>query len=191
MQYIKTFEDYSFLPKFTLVTSNKKKLREYSEFIPNLRIRPGDDIPEVQSDDVTVAIYKAIDNGSFTISEDTSLEVEGENVGVNLKYFKDMIHTYVGKKAYWKVLLSKNTSTHIKVYEGFVEGTIIESVDTSFDNYFMVKGLNKTVGELKQSTIDPKLYSARAMASHNLKEDNYIIMRDITNIPEWTGSYQG
>ena len=82
MQYIKTFEDYSFLPKFTLVTSNKKKLREYSELIPNLRIRPGDDIPEVQSDDVTVAIYKAIDNGSFTISEDTSFSANSASSAV-------------------------------------------------------------------------------------------------------------
>jgi flagellar basal body L-ring protein FlgH len=30
------------------------------------------------SDDVTVAIYKGLDNGPLTVSEDTSLEVEGE-----------------------------------------------------------------------------------------------------------------
>jgi hypothetical protein len=39
--------------------------------------------------------------------QNTSLEVEGEEIGVNLKWFKSKIPTFVGKKAYWKVLLAK------------------------------------------------------------------------------------
>jgi hypothetical protein len=35
MRYVKTFEGY-FLPEFKLVTSNKRKLREYKEYIPEL-----------------------------------------------------------------------------------------------------------------------------------------------------------
>ena len=77
MIYLKTFE--GFLPKFALVTSNARKIREYRELIPNLRVEEGQDLPEVDADDETVAIYKAVDNGPYTISEDTSLEVEGEN----------------------------------------------------------------------------------------------------------------
>lgn len=189
MIYLKTFE--KFLPKFTLVTSNKRKIREYREFLPDLRIEEGKDLPEVESDDITVAIYKGIDNGPFTISEDTSLEIEGEEIGVNLKWFKSKIPTFVGKKAYWKVLLAKNDGEYIKIYEGFVKGEIIASEDiSSFDHYFSVDGYDKTLGELKATDIEPALYSARAMAAKNLREDKFIVRKRIKFIPEWTGKYQ-
>ena len=189
MIYLKTFE--KFLPKFTLVTSNKRKIREYREFLPDLRIEEGKDLPEVESDDITVAIYKGIDNGPFTISEDTSLEIEGEEIGVNLKWFKSKIPTFVGKKAYWKVLLAKNDGEYIKIYEGLVKGEIIASEDiSSFDHYFSVDGYDKTLGELKATDIEPALYSARAMAAKNLREDKFIVRKRIKFIPEWTGKYQ-
>ena len=189
MIYLKTFE--KFLPKFTLVTSNKRKIREYREFLPDIRIEEGKDLPEVDSDDITVAIYKGIDNGPFTISEDTSLEIEGEEIGVNLKWFKSKIPTFVGKKAYWKVLLAKNDGEYIKVYEGFIKGEIISSDDiSSFDHYFSVDGYDKTLGELKATDIEPALYSARAMAAKNLREDKFIVRKRIKFIPEWTGKYQ-
>ena len=189
MIYLQTFE--KFLPKFTLVTSNKRKIREYKEFLPDLRIEEGKDLPEVESDDVTVALYKGVDNGPFTISEDTSLEIEGEEIGVNLKWFKSKIPTFVGKKAYWKVLLAKNDGEYIKIYEGFIKGEIIVSEDTSsFDHYFSVDGYDKTLGELKATDIEPALYSARAMAAKNLREDKFIVRKRITFIPEWTGKYQ-
>ena len=189
MIYLKTFE--KFLPKFTLVTSNKRKIREYREFLPDLRIEEGKDLPEVESDDITVALYKGIDNGPFTISEDTSLEIEGEEIGVNLKWFKSKIPTFVGKKAYWKVLLAKNDGEYIKIYEGFIKGEIIVSEDTSsFDHYFSVDGYDKTLGELKATDIEPALYSARAMAAKNLREDRFIVRKRIKFIPEWTGKYQ-
>jgi|DEB19_MinimDraft_2_1074335.scaffolds.fasta_scaffold09891_3 inosine/xanthosine triphosphate pyrophosphatase family protein len=189
MIYLQTFE--KFLPKFTLVTSNKRKIREYKEFLPDLRIEEGKDLPEVESDDVTVALYKGVDNGPFTISEDTSLEIEGEEIGVNLKWFKSKIPTFVGKKAYWKVLLAKNDGEYIKIYEGFIKGEIIASEDTSsFDHYFSVDGYDKTLGELKATDIEPALYSARAMAAKNLREDKFIVRKRITFIPEWTGKYQ-
>ena len=189
MIYLKTFE--KFLPKFTLVTSNKRKIREYREFLPDLRIEEGKDLPEVESDDITVALYKGIDNGPFTISEDTSLEIEGEEIGVNLKWFKSKIPTFVGKKAYWKVLLAKNDGEYIKVYEGFIKGKIIASDDiSSFDHYFSVDGYDKTLGELKATDIEPALYSARAMAAKNLREDKFIVRKRIKFIPEWTGKYQ-
>jgi inosine/xanthosine triphosphate pyrophosphatase family protein len=189
MIYLQTFE--VFLPKFALVTSNARKIREYRELIPNLRVEEGQDLPEVDADDETVAIYKAVDNGPYTISEDTSLEVEGENIGVNLKWFKEKIPTFVGKKAYWKVLLAKNDGEYIKVYEGFVEGEIVASQDTSsFDKYFKVTKFDQLLGELKMTDTDPALYSARAMAAKNLKEDRYIVRKRVKYIPEWTGKYQ-
>jgi inosine/xanthosine triphosphate pyrophosphatase family protein len=189
MIYLKTFE--KFLPKFTLVTSNKRKIREYREFLPDLRIEEGKDLPEVESDDITVALYKGVDNGPFTISEDTSLEIEGEEIGVNLKWFKSKIPTFVGKKAYWKVLLAKNDGEYIKIYEGFIKGEIITSDDvSSFDHYFSVDGYDKTLGELKATDIEPALYSARAMAAKNLREDKFIVRKRIKFIPEWTGKYQ-
>ncbi len=189
MIHIKTFE--SFLPKFKLVTSNARKIREYRELIPNLRVEEGRDLPEVDSDDETVAIYKAIDNGIYTISEDTSLEIEGENVGVNLKWFKSRMHEFAGKRAYWKVLLAKNDGEYIKIYEGFIEGEIVESDDlSSFDKYFKVTKYDKLLGDLKLTDINSYLYSARAMAAKNLRQDKFILRKRIKFIPKWTGKYQ-
>jgi hypothetical protein len=62
MRYVKHLR-VIFSPEFKLVTSNKRKLREYKEYIPELTAKEGEDLPEVLSDDVTVAIYKGLDNG--------------------------------------------------------------------------------------------------------------------------------
>jgi len=37
---------------------------------------------------------------------------------------------------------------------------------------------------------DPALYSARAMAAKNLRQDRFIARKRIKFIPKWTGKYQ-
>jgi inosine/xanthosine triphosphate pyrophosphatase family protein len=86
----------------------------------------------------------------------------------------------------------KNDGENIKIYEGLVEGKIIASEDiSSFDYYFEVTRFGKKLGELKQSDLHPSLYSARAMAAKNLRDDKYILSKKIEDIPVWTGKYQG
>lgn len=192
---IRKFNEFVGIEDYRLLTSNKNKLREYGEYIPSLKSEEGRDLPEILSDPISVAIYKGIDNGPYTISEDTSLEVSGHDVGVNIKWLKHMLPKMVGEDATWRVLLVRNTGEQIKIYEGIVEGKILEKKEEgmSFAPYFFIetKDGQKSLQELRGSNISPLIYSARAKAAQNLKNDNFIVVRDIKDIPEWSGEWQG
>ncbi len=194
MNKIKLFNEFNGIEDYKLLTSNKNKLKEYGEYIPSLKSEEGRDLPEVLSDPITVALYKGLDNGPYTISEDTSLEVSGHDVGVNIKWLKHMMPKMIGEDAIWRVLLVRNTGDKIKVYEGIVEGKIMEKKEEgrSFSPYFFIdiNGEKKSLLELRDSDVSPLLYSARAKAAQNLKNDNYIVVKDIKDIPEWKGEWQ-
>jgi inosine/xanthosine triphosphate pyrophosphatase family protein/rhodanese-related sulfurtransferase len=181
--------------KFTLLTSNPNKLKEYQKYIPNLSMKKGKDLPEVDSDDKTVAIHKAKDNGPMTICEDTSLEVEGSSIGTNIRWMLNNLDKLAGKKAIWKVLLAKNDGKEITLYEGVIEGEMVKpekvsSNDFGFDPYFKVKGIDKTLKELKAESSNPLTYSARAIAANNLQKEKSIHKQKLEQIEEWSGDWQ-
>lgn len=192
---IRKFNEFVGIENYRLLTSNKNKLKEYGEYIPSLKSEEGRDLPEILSDPISVAIYKGIDNGPYTISEDTSLEVSGHDVGVNIKWLKHMLPNMIGEDATWRVLLVRNTGDQIKVYEGVVEGKIMEKKEDgmSFSPYFYIdtETGQKSLKELRESNISPLIYSARAKAAQNLKNDNFVVVKDIKDIPEWEGEWQG
>lgn len=179
---------------YKLVTSNENKLKEYKKYLPNLEKTKGEDIDEVDSDDETVIIYKAIANGPMTISEDTSLEIDGEDVGVNIRWLLDNLKNMIGKNAKWKVLIGKNDGKYIKLYEGVLNGKIVSptsQIGFGFDPYFQPNGFDKTLNFLKEDPAVPDhKISARSKAAINLKKDNYIKKINIDKIPEWKGKYQ-
>lgn len=186
---IKKFRDFGNV--FKLVTSNKQKLGEYRKYMPNIESVIGDDIPEVLSDDMTVILYKSLHNGAGTLCEDTSLNVDGFDIGVNIRWLIDKIDQCIGSNASWKVLIGKNDGTYITIYEGMVEGVIgPKKMDgIAFDPYFYIDG--KCLTELKaDNSIDPLNYSARSIAANNIKNDTYIKKIRISDIPEWKGEYQ-
>ena len=59
-----------------------------------------------QADAMAVAAHKATTAGLNIITEDTSLDVEGAAVGVNVKQMLGDLPSYKGKKATWRVLLA-------------------------------------------------------------------------------------
>lgn len=58
------------------------------------------------SDPLSVAIHKASQLGEYVISEDTSLDIEGEQVGINVKWMMKELPKFVGKRALWNVYLA-------------------------------------------------------------------------------------
>ena len=58
------------------------------------------------SDPLSVAIHKASQLGEYVISEDTSLDIEGEQVGINVKWMMQELPKFVGKRALWNVYLA-------------------------------------------------------------------------------------
>lgn len=193
---IRSFNEFNGIEDYRLLTSNKNKLKEYGEYIPGLKAGEGIDLPEVESDPITVALYKGVDNGPMTISEDTSLEVSGHEIGVNIKWLKHMLPKMVGETALWRVLLVRNTGNEIRVYEGLTEGVIGEEWNEngfSFAPFFYIDLDNEkfSLEELRGSGKNPLLYSARAKASQNLLKDNPVFVKSISEIPKWKGKWQG
>lgn len=180
-----------------LVTSNVNKLKEFQRFgIKDIQIEKGVDIAEVDADadPETVISYKALEAGSNRIVEDTSLHIEDEDVGVNIRWLLDNLEQFNGKKAVWEVLLGYNVGGKISIFRGVIEGTITDKVDKSiqgfgFDQYFIPNGQDKTLHELKEAGVKDS-YSARKVAVENLLAGIKIREEIISTIPTWTGKMQ-
>lgn len=178
---------------FKLVTSNTFKLNEYQRFGLELGIEKGKDLKEVDADEQTVILYKSLEAGAGHIVEDTSLMIEGADVGVNVRWLLDTISDHHGKKAVWNVWLGKNDGKYITLYKKSLHGIIVDAIAEpdafGFDPYFQPEGSEHTLYQLeKQGNKD--LFSPRKWAAESLLRDEYIIKKRISDIPEWTGSYQ-
>lgn len=177
-----------------LGSSSEGKRLEYQSFglsIPIIKIA---DIQEVQGTDLDVIIHKAISVGENILIEDTSLEIENCSVGVNIKWLTKEIHDnpiYNGKKAYWRVFLAVIQNGKLYIAKAEVIGSIDQSKKSitgafGFDDVFIPMGSNLTLMELGNNKIN---YSARKIAIDNLLS-GYVIIKDVKEIPEWTGDYQ-
>jgi inosine/xanthosine triphosphate pyrophosphatase family protein len=183
-----------FMDKYVLVTSNDFKLKEFKRFgFKDLICEKGIDLREVQSDDVTVVVYKAKDVGICKIVEDTSLHIEEANIGSNIKWEISKVKNYNGNKAVWKVLLAVNKGDEIFVYEGIMEGTIINKEVNSnsfgFDSYFIPLNSGLTLHELEERGLKDD-FSARRIAVENFLKDKYIYKIKMDSIKDWEGEYQ-
>lgn len=183
------------LNNLKLVTSNMNKIKEYRRFgLSNLTCELGKDLKEIDADDITVVLYKSKDAGEGNIVEDTSLHIEGENCGINIRWLLNDIYKFEGKKAIWKVLLGLNHDSCIYIFEGVILGTIINKENYNqdafgFDDYFIPDGESITLYDLEQ--MDEKdLFSARKLAALNLLNNQYVRKVKISDLPEWTGNYQ-
>lgn len=178
-----------------LVSSNEGKLKEFKEFgLTDISIEKGKDLPEVEADAATVALYKALAAGKSHIVEDTSLVIEGADVGVNVRWLMSNIKEHVGHSAKWQVYLALNKGDVIELYFGEIHGKIVaqegELKGFGFDSLFSPNSASgQTLYQLEQ--IGKKsAYSARAHAISNLLKSAPVEIVAISDLPEWTGKYQ-
>lgn len=173
------------------VSSNVKKLREFKRLGLDMKIHEGDDIPEVDSDSETVALYKALHAGINRVVEDTILIINDEEI-VDIRWrlheLKDC------DDVVWQTILAFNNGQTIRLYIGRILGTIRKLDDIphdafGFDPYFVPNGQDKTLYQLEKEGLKDE-FSARALAVNALKnyKPNYYIF--ITDIPEWLGHWQ-
>lgn len=184
------------IKKLKLVTSNENKLKEFKRFgLTNITIEKGRDIAEVESDANTVVLYKALDAGKGRIVEDTSLEVEGADVGVNVRWMLDNLTELSGRKAVWRVILGYNDGVQIHLYESTLEGELVdvedveESLGFGFDSIFKPNGTNYTLAQLEKLG-KKDLFSARNNAVQNLLYNQESLTVNVTDLPKWEGKYQ-
>lgn len=175
--------------EWNLNTSNPGKLREFQRIFDKHQILlsvTDIDLEEIDSDPINVVAHKASQFNYPTLVEDTSLDVEGEDVGVNVKWLIDNLSMYEGKKAKWKALLGYRVGDYVVIYQGEVEGKIVKSSAKNtmgFDAVFMPNGSDKTLEQYK-----PDQYNARALAIESLVNNNiYVVVKALDH---WDGQWQ-
>lgn len=172
-----------------LNTSNPGKFEEFKRlFAKHDRTLTAthEDLPEIDADPVTVVAHKASSVPENVIVEDTSLDVEGAEVGINIRWLLDHLQEYAGKKATWTVLLAMHRGDMVVVYKGEVHGTIVQSKGKGgfgFDPYFLPDGSDQTLAQFKPDSVN-----ARAKAVEALVENR--IYKQVPAIKEWHGKWQ-
>lgn len=84
-----------------------------------------EDLNEIDASALEVVVHKASQMPDHVIVDDTSLDIEGENIVINIKYHIDQLDQFIGKKANWVVLLAYKEKNKVYVFEGKIHGTIV------------------------------------------------------------------
>lgn len=172
-----------------LNTSNPNKFAEFkrlfAKYGSNLETSHLD-LKEIDADPIKVIAHKASQLGENIIVEDTSLDIEGASIGINIRWLLEHLTAYAGRKAEWTVLLAFRQDDQIYIYKGHVSGTIVLPKGCSnfgFDPVFLPNGSTQTLAESK-----PDLFNARAKAVESLLKGEVWIKHPM--IENWEGPWQ-
>jgi XTP/dITP diphosphohydrolase len=172
-----------------LNTSNQDKMREFKRLFAKYKVSLGAlhaDLKEIDADPLTVVVHKASQLEEGILVEDTSLDVEGAFLGVNIRWLLEHLHQCVGRKAEWRTLLAHQKNGLIYVYEGKVTGTIVQPRGEGgfgFDPFFLPDNAHCTLAESKPDDVN-----ARAKAVAALIQDSYLAI--LPPIADWDGPWQ-
>ncbi len=172
-----------------LNTSNQGKFVEFQRLFAAYGctlVATHHDLPEIAADPVSVVVHKAGQLGERTLVEDTSLEVEGADVGINVRWLLTHLDEFIGRKALWRVLLAYCQNGQIHVYQGEVHGALVPprgEKGFGFDPFFLPDGASHTLAENKFDQ-----YNARALAVAALMQGKALAVRPF--IEDWQGLWQ-
>ena len=172
-----------------LNTSNPGKFEEFKHlFAQNGSSLGGShfSLEEIDANPIQVAAHKASQLGENVVIEDTSLDIEGASVGVNIRWLLDHLSEYKGCKAEWIVLLAFRRDSEIYIYKGSQTGTIVlprGDGGFGFDPVFLPDGATKTLAESK-----PDRFNARAKAVSALIKGEIYTRHPL--IEKWEGLWQ-
>jgi XTP/dITP diphosphohydrolase len=144
--------------ELSLNTSNKDKLAEYQRLglvgLKTTRI----DLPEPNGTPDEVIASKATQAGEGVIVEDTSLDIEGADVGVNIRWMMDNLKHLTGRKAIFRTMLGVLIEDQVHIFTGEIHGTIVKPRGNGFgfDNYFLPNHGDMTLGEEKPDRFNPR-----------------------------------
>ncbi|MCP4354279.1 MAG: hypothetical protein GY793_01355 [Proteobacteria bacterium] len=181
--------------EFALVSSNKKKIKEFKRFGLNCSIAEGIDLAEVAGTTLEVIIYKAIMAGKNKVVEDTSLDVEGsDEFGVDIRWQLDSLENVKGKTAKWITLLGVNDGEKIHVFEGVINGVIslpekVYDDGFGFDQFFVPNNNEKSLYQLEKEGLKDQ-FSARKNAVDNFIANKPVQVININEVPKWKGDWQ-
>ncbi len=144
------------------------------------------DLTEIEADPIAVAAHKASQLEEYILIEDTSLDIAGATVGINVRWLLDHLKGFVGKKAVWSVLLAYRVGDEVRIYQGEVEGVIVKPRGEGgfgFDPVFLPDGSDLTLAQCKTD-----VFNARAKAVEALLEDRK--HATVKAIFDWDGPWQ-
>jgi XTP/dITP diphosphohydrolase len=144
------------------------------------------DLPEIDATPLQVIAHKASQLDENIIVDDTSLEVEGVAIGVNIRWLLQHLAQYAGHRAEWTALLAVRQANEIYIYQGAQKGSIVlpqGQAGFGFDAYFLPEGATQTLAESK-----PHAYNARAKAVESLLKGNFHAKHPI--LTQWNGPWQ-
>ncbi len=174
---------------FALNTSNKGKLAEFQRLFAKYGAKLAAteiDLKEIKADPMTVVVHKASQLGEGVLVEDTSLDVEGAEVGIDVKWLLHHLREFEGRRAHWRVLLAYREGDWVFVYEGCVDGTIVPNRGKEgfgFDPVFLPVGAELTLAQEK-----PDEVNARAKAVEALLQGKPVAR--LAAIRDWKGEWQ-
>jgi len=191
------------LGKIYLATHNEFKINDFQKYNDGafFVLKDIPDIDEVDSKNVIdIAKYKALDmykivkdqippKASIAI-EDTSLDVNGEDVGGNIRWLINELDKFVGKKATVTICVGVCDGKYVKVYKADLKGKMISPTVNGygFDPYVEIDGIPLSY-IAKNKRLSDK-YSLRKRIVAKMKKDDYVEIFDVDNIKPWTGKYQ-
>lgn len=152
-------------------TSNPGKLEEYKRLFAKREIELDAttvDIEEIDADPKTVVIHKASQLEEGLLVEDTSLEVEGAEIGVHIRWLLENLSRYRGKKARWILYLAYRRGEKVYLYKGEVAGKIVAARSEGgfgFDPFFLPEGASKTLAEEKGDEVNARALAVEALLS--------------------------
>jgi inosine/xanthosine triphosphate pyrophosphatase family protein len=182
-----------------LQTSNALKLAEFRRFGLSIDARSGADLAEVEGTPEEVVQYKALAAGPGILVEDTSLDVEGYDAGVNIRWLLQTITARMladpaqpEPKAVWRVMMAVHYDGRMYTAGAEVQGRLIprpRGLGFSFDCYFVPSGYEQTLGEMDAAGTKD-LVSARKH-EHAPALGRQISSEHLTALPtQWPKSYK-
>lgn len=184
---INTYQQKKFCWK--LNTSHPGKFEEFKSFFAEYGgcvEATHFDIKEIDADPIQVVAHKASQLGEEIIVDDTSLDIEGTSIGINIRWLLDHLPDYAGRRAKWTALLAFHRKKEVFIYEGSVIGKIVlprGAAGYGFDPVFVPDGSTQTLAESK-----PNVFNARAKAIEALIKGHVYTIHPL--IENWTGPWQ-
>ena len=175
--------------RWKMNTSNAGKIQEYSDLFAQQGLEltfTHIDLREIVADAVTVAAHKASHVDEFILIEDTSLDIENEDVGINIKWLLIHLDQFLGKRAVWTTYLAYRDKNKIYMYKGEVKGIIVSprgDKGFGFDRYFLPDTSKYTLAEDKPDQINARAHAVKAL----IKKQSFAV---VEAIHDWQGSWQ-
>lgn len=177
------------MKEFRINTSNRGKFEEFKRLFSRHGIdlkATHEDLKEIVADPVSVVANKASNAGELVLVEDTSLDIEGESVGIHIRALLQDLPRFIGKRALFRSLIAYREGDLVYIFSGEVQGTIVPARGREgfgFDPHFLPDGAVKTLGESK-----PDAFNARAIAVNALVRGDHI--KAVPAVKEWNGPWQ-